>query len=172
MSTSLFRRRACGALILLCGRPADAQQPPAARRGDPIVGCYRLSLGPWSMQSTLGPARETTVIRLDTIARVPGAPGDLVAERVEPPEVLLPTDPRVRWQQPAQWRREGPDSIVITLWSTGTEAEVFMGHRVGATLQGVVRRGSDAIPIDPATKKIRRDALPYAVTSAMPTSCP
>lgn len=172
MSISPYGWSAIVTFTLLCVRMAHAQQSTVSRTEESAVGCYRLSLGSWSSQANIGPARSTTVIRLDTIALRPGVPGDLVARRVEPAEVVLPGDSRAQWQRPASWRREGKDSVVISLWSTGTESEVFMGHRSGATLQGVVRRISDAIPIDPETKKIRWDAWPFAAASAVPVPCP
>ena len=159
------------AIALLCSCAANAKRVTASRAQEPVVGCYRFSLGPWSSEAKLGPARATTVVRLDTIAR-PGETGALTAERVEPDEVLFPSDSRVPRQQPARWWREGKDSIVISWWSTGTESEAFMGHRAGASLQGMVRRTSDFIPRDPVTNKIRWDAWPFATASAIPVPCP
>ena len=167
-----YWRRAAITLALLFGRVASAQQPTVKRADVSIVGCYRISLGPWSLESHLGPAHPTTVVRLDTIPRRPGLPGELVAERVEPTEFALPGDFRAQWKRPAHWRRVGTDSVQIISWSTGTEGEAFYGHWDGATLQGVVRRTSDAVPIDPVTRQIQWNAWPYAAASAVPAPCP
>ncbi|MEP6834891.1 MAG: hypothetical protein ABJB74_16000 [Gemmatimonas sp.] len=158
-------------VVLLCSCAANAPRVTASRAQEPVVGCYRFSQGTWSSEAKLGPARATTVVRLDTVAR-PGETGALTAERVEPGEVLFPSDPRVPWQKPARWWRVGNDSIVISWWSTGTEAETFMGHRAGATLQGMVRRTNDQIFIDPETKKVRWDGRPFATASAIRVPCP
>lgn len=156
----------------LCSRTLHAQQITNVLANDSLAGCYRVSYGEWSMQENLGPALATNIIRLDTTARRPGLPGYMVAERIDPVEVLNTGDLRLKFQRPPLWLREGRDSVVIVLWSTGTESETFMGHRSGATLQGVIRRTSDAIPIDPATKKVVWNARPYASASATPMACP
>jgi hypothetical protein len=165
-------RLASVAIATLLGRPSGAQSATVPQADVVVVGCYRLSLGPWSSASGLGPARPTTVFRLDTVPRRPGVPGDLVAERIEPAEFALPGDVRARFQQPARWRREGGDSVVIIPWLTGTEAEAFYGRWAGGSLHGVIRRTSDAIPVDPLTRRIQWDAWPWATASAVPVPCP
>jgi hypothetical protein len=98
--------------------------------------------------------------------------GDLVADRIEPAQFALPGDVRAKWKRPAYWRREARDSVVIVMWSTATESEAFLGHWKNGKLEGVVRRTSDAIVIDPVTRKIRWDAYPWASASAVSVSCP
>ncbi len=172
MSFSTHWRLASVATAALLGRPSGAQSPVVPQAGVVVVGCYRLTLGPWSSASGLGPARPTTVFRLDTVPRRLGVPGDLVAERIAPAEFALPGDVRTRFQRPALWRREGGDSVVIIPWLTGTEAEAFYGRSDRGTLRGVVRRTSDAIPVDPLTRRIQWDAWPWAAASAVPVDCP
>jgi hypothetical protein len=137
-----------------------------------VAGCYRLTLGAWSKDSRLGPSSSTTVVRLDTLARRPGNSGDLVAQRVEPAEFAVPGHVRVQWQRPAYWRREKGDSVVIITWSTGTEAEAFYGQWKSSKLSGVVRRTSDAIPVDTVTRKVQWDVWPWASASGVPVPCP
>jgi len=161
------RQLTCIALTALLTMPCSAQSPALAV----LPGCYRLTLGPWSRESNLGPSSPTTVVRLDTVARRPGSRGDLVAERIEPTQFALPGDVRAQWKRPAYWRREAGDSVVIVMWSTGTESEAFLGHWRNGKLEGVVRRTSDAIIIDPVTRKIRWDAYPWARASAVSVSC-
>jgi hypothetical protein len=91
---------------------------------------------------------------------------------VEPAEFAPPGDPRLRWRHPAHWRRVGPDSVVVVAWSTGTEAEVFYGRGTDSALHGVMRRVSDAIPLDPVAKQIQWDAWPWATASLTRVSCP
>lgn len=172
MFISIRWRLASAAIVALSGRFSGAQSPAAARSDVALPGCYRLTLGPWSNASGLGPAKPTAVVRLDTIAPSPGAPGWLVAERVEPAEFAPPGDWRLRWQHPARWRRVGADSVVIVAWSTGTEAEVFYGRWAAGSLQGVMRRTSDAIPVDPKSKRIQWDVWPWAPASAILVPCP
>ena len=164
-------RLAAVATTALLAAPCAAQSPAGHPLG-PVAGCYRLTLGAWSKDSNLGPSSSTTVVRLDTVARRPGSPGDFVAERIEPATFALPGDVRAKWQRPALWRRETGDSVVIVMWSTGTEAEVFFGRWKSGKLDGVVRRTSDAIPVDPVTRKIQWDAWPWATASAVSVPCP
>ncbi len=172
----MFRSRrwrfASTAIAALLGRQINAQPPTVAPHTVVPVGCYRLTLGPWSKESDLGPAQSTSVVRLDTIPSTRGVSGDLIAERIEPAQFAPPGDPRLRWQRRAHWRQEGADSVVIVTWSTGTEAEVFYGRWVGGLLRGVVRRTSDAIPVDPRTMKIQWDVWPWAQASAAMIRCP
>ena len=151
---------------------ACAAQSAKAHQFGVVPGCYRLTLGAWSKGSNLGPSSSTTVVRLDTVARRPGGPGDLVAERVEPAEFALPGDVRAQWQRPARWRRETGDSVAIIMWSTGTEAEAFLGQWKSCKLSGVVRRTNDAIPVDPVTRMIQWDAWPWAFASGVSVPCP
>ena len=171
MVVSARWRLAAAAIAAFIGGPNSAK-PQAVAPSDAVVpGCYRLTLGPWSKASGLGPAQPTAVVRLDTIARNPAPPGDLVAERVEPAEFAPPGDWRLRWQHPALWRRIGVDSVMIVAWSTGTEAEIFFGRWLGGSLQGVLRRTSDAIPVDPQTRQIQWDVWPWAAASGMSVPC-
>jgi hypothetical protein len=78
----------------------------------------------------------------------------------------------LRWRRPAMWQRVGRDSVVIFAWSTGTEAEAFYGRLAGRSLHGVVRRTSDAIPVDPVTKQIQWDVWPWAAASLVRVPCP
>jgi hypothetical protein len=163
---------ASAAILTFAGRLGGAQSPTTGRADAVLPGCYRITLGPWSKASSLGPAQPTAVIRLDTIAFSSGDSDDLVAERIEPAEFAPPGDVRLRWQHPARWRRVGADSVVIVAWSTGTEAEVFYGRLEAGTLHGVMRRTSDAIPIDPTTRRIQWDVWPWASASAVGIRCP
>jgi hypothetical protein len=173
MRTGFFNHvqlKTVAAAVLLTA-PCGAQSPDS-HSVRTLPGCYRLTLGSWSMDSKLGPSSPTTVVRLDTIPRQPGIHGDLVAERIEPAEFAPPGDVRAQWERPARWRREAGDSVVIIMWSTGTEAESFLGHWKRGKLEGVVRRTSDAIIIDPITRKIRWDAYPWASASGVSIPCP
>jgi hypothetical protein len=78
----------------------------------------------------------------------------------------------LRWRRPARWHRVGADSVVIVAWSTGTEAEVFYGRGAGGSLHGVLRRTSDAIPVDPRTNGIQWDMWPWASASLIRIPCP
>ena len=147
-------------------------RPIIAQADTGVPGCYHVTLGPWSIESRLGPDRPTSIIRLDTIPRKPGASGDLAAERIEPAVFAATGDPRLKWQRSAYWRREARDSVVIVAWSTGTEAEVFYGHWAGGSLSGVLRRTSDAIPVDPLTKEIQWNVWPWASAHLKRVSCP
>lgn len=151
---------------------AQSTAASAAAHPEVIAGCYRLDVGPWSRESTLGPPAPTVIVRLDTLSRRPELPEYLAAERVEPAEFVPPGDVRAQWRRPAAWRIVGADSVEIIAWSTGTEAESFHGRRVGSVLRGVMRRTSDAIPVDPVTRRIVWEGWPWAVASAVPVRCP
>lgn len=174
----LLRAHLVGGILLVAafiGRMSHAQSAPTSPdrdTGQPLLGCYRLTLGPWSKASALGPARPTAVVRLDTLPRQPGQPDHLLAERVEPTEFVPPGDPREQWRRPARWRRVGADSVEIYMWSTTTENETFYGRRDGTALRGVVRRTNDQIPIDPVTREVQHDWWPWAAASVVPVPCP
>ena len=51
-------------------------------------------------------------------------------------------------------------------------AEAFYGRWVGGSLHGVLRRTSDAIPVDPLTKQILWDVWPWATASLARVQCP
>jgi hypothetical protein len=74
--------------------------------------------------------------------------------------------------QPPWWRTIGADSIEITTWSATMESEEFYGHVAGAELSGVLRRTSDAVPMDPKTRGILWDAWPWARAIARRVACP
>jgi hypothetical protein len=169
-----FRTRGIAPFVIvaLLARPSSARRPGTARSQQVVAGCYHVTLGPWSKKSRLGPDQPTAIIRLDTITRRPGAPGELAAERIEPAEFAPPGDPRLRWRRPASWHRVDGDSVVIVAWSTGTEAEVFYGRWTGGSLHGVVRRTSDAIPVDPLTGRIQWNVWPWATASLVGVPCP
>lgn len=163
---------AVGAAAPLAGRA----QPPTVAPPDPdrvraLAGCYRLTLGPWSQQSPLGPAAPTTLVRLDTLPRRPELPDQLAADRLAPVESLPPNESRARWRQLPGWRVVGADSVVIVAWSSRFEAEVFYGRRVGDTLRGVLRRTSDGVPVDPVTRQVLWNAWPWATASAERVRC-
>jgi hypothetical protein len=148
----------------------------SARRmaaGSPdLLGCYRLTLGPWSSGTGLGPPPPTEVFRLDS-ATVRGGPhGARATVRLLPAIVMPPTDPRASWLRPPWWRMIGADSLEIITWTTATEGEVFYGHIAGAQLRGVLRRTSDAMQRDPKTKRIIWGAWPWARATARRVSCP
>ncbi len=146
--------------------------PVVDTAGNHLAGCYHLALGPWSQRSPLGPPSPTEIFRLDTTPINNGSPGARVAARVIPAVLLSPADPRARWLRPAWWRTIGADSIEIVTWSATTEAEVFYGHVAGDELRGVLRRTSDAIPMDPKTRRIQWDAWPWARATARRVACP
>jgi len=160
------------------GAAAQSTKPAAAAsfadtlRGRDLLGCYRLVLGPWSEKSRLGPPTPTEVFRLDSSTVRNGIPGERAAARLSPADLLPPSDPRSRWLRPASWRVIGPDSLEVYTWSTGMEAEVFYGRAVGAELRGVLRRTSDAIPMNPQTGRIMWDAWPWAQATARRVTCP
>lgn len=160
-------------VVLLIAGNARAQVTPAATQPDKgLAGCYRLTLGPWSRITPLGPPSPTEIVRLDTTPAGNGIPGARAAGRVAPAELLPPTDPRARWLRAPWWRMIGADSLEITTWATATEAETFYGHVVGGELRGVLRRTSDAIPVDPKTHGILWDAWPWARATARRVACP
>lgn len=140
--------------------------------GHQLVGCYRLTLGPWSQSSRLGPPSPTEIFRLDSTIAPRALPGWRVAARLAPVDLLPPTDPRAQWLKPAMWRMIGSDSLEIITWSTGMEAESFHGHVARDELRGVLRRTSDAIPMDPKTGRIMWDAWPWAKATARRVACP
>ena len=170
-----FGKPAFGSLLaaaIVLAPATGAQVAPDTRSDVVHPGCYRLTLGPWSRPPRFGPDQPTAVVRLDTIAPARGLPGELVAERIEPAEFAPPGDWRLRWKHQAYWRRVGADSVTIVTWSTGTEAEVFYGHRAGGSLKGVVRVTTDAFRIDPVTKQIQWNAWPWAAATAVKVACP
>jgi hypothetical protein len=154
------------------GRPAAAQVSTVTHSRVVQPGCYRLTLGPWSKAPRFGPDQPTAIVRLDTIVRNWRMPRDFAAERIEPAEFAPPGDSRLRWKHLASWQRVGADSVIIVAWSTGTEAEVFYGHRSGSSLKGVVRRTTDAIPVNPVTKQVQWNVWPWAAASAVKVRCP
>lgn len=166
----------CALMIALAFAQRSGAQSAAASaaRSDiqALAGCYRLTLGTWSIASRLGPPQPTAIVRLDTLPLSVGQANTFAAERLEPSAFVAPGDPRERWRRPASWRRVDADSLKIVAWSTGTEAEVFYGRRVGAELRGVLRRTSDAILMDPRTRRIQWDAWPWAYASGAPIPCP
>jgi acetyl esterase/lipase len=141
-------------------------------RAHDLVGCYRLTLGPWSKITPLGPPSPTEIFRLDSTSVRNGVPNARSAARLVPADLLPPTDPRARWMQPPWWRTIGADSIEITTWSATMESEEFYGHVAGAELSGVLRRTSDAVPMDPKTRGILWDAWPWARAIARRVACP
>jgi acetyl esterase/lipase len=141
-------------------------------RDHDLVGCYRLTLGPWSKITPLGPPSPTEIFRLDSTSIRNGVPNARSAARLVPADLLPPTDPRARWMQPPWWRTIGADSIEITTWSATMESEEFYGHVAGAELSGVLRRTSDAVPKDPRTRGILWDAWPWARATARRVACP
>jgi len=151
---------------------SEAARRPDATRIHNLVGCYRLTLGPWSERTSLGPPSQTQIIRLDSIMAPRAVPGARAAARVLPVDILPPTDPRAKWLQPTWWRLLGSDSLEVITWSTGTEGESFHGHVAGTELRGVVRRTSDAIPTDPKTGRIMWDVWPWAKATARRVACP
>lgn len=170
LGKSAFGSLLAAAIVLA---PATWAQVAPDTRSDVVQpGCYRLTLGPWSRPPRFGPDQPTAVVRLDTIARTPGLPGDLVAERVEPAEFAPPGDWRLRWKHLAYWRRDGADSVTIVTWSIGTAAEVFYGHRARGALRGVLRMTTDGLRIDPLTRQIQWDVWPWATASAVKVACP
>jgi len=169
------------ALLILAGASVAGAQSSHARSAgrrpdtlgvEQLVGCYRFTLGPWSQNTSLGPPSQTEVVRLDTAIATRAVPGSRVAARVAPVDILAPTDPRAKWLQPASWRVIGSDSLEISTWSTGTEGESFHGHVTGAELRGVMRRTSDAIPVDPKTHRVMWDVWPWATATARRVACP
>jgi hypothetical protein len=146
--------------------------PPPGAIAAHLAGCYRLTLGPWSKRTSLGPPSPTEVFRLDSTLVNNGIPGAHAAARVAPDDRLPPTDPRARWLQPPWWRTIGADSIQVFPWSTGTESEAFYGHVTGDEHRGVLRNTSDAIPMDPKTRGVLWDAWPWATATARRVSCP
>ena len=150
----------------------EQRVPAVTSVANRLIGCYRLTLGPWSKNTPLGPPTPTAIFRLDTTSARSGPPGARTAARVAPAELLAPTDPRARWLQPPWWRTVGEDSLDIVTWSTGTESEVFYGHLVGAEFRGVLRHTSDAIPVDPKTRAIQWDVWPWAPATARRIACP
>lgn len=159
--------------ILLTAERAQAQTVPRAKHSyTDLPGCYRLTLGPWSTRVRSGPSTGTEVFRLDTTSISNGIPGARAAARVAPAELVPPTDPRAKWLHAPWWRMMGADSLEITTWSTGTASETFYGHVAGAELRGVLRNMSDAIPIDPKTRRIQWDVWPWAPATARRVACP
>jgi len=147
--------------------PESARGEPSVRgtvsRGGQAPSCPRLGI--------VVPS-PTEIFRLDMTPINNGNPGARVAARVIPAVLLSPADPRARWLRPAWWRTIGADSIEIVTWSATTEAEVFYGHVAGDELRGVLRRTSDAIPMDPKTRRIQWDAWPWARATARRVACP
>jgi hypothetical protein len=159
-------------VLLIAGRARAQAVPDANRPRNDLAGCYRLTLGPWSKVTPLGPSSLTEIFRLDTTPVRSGIPGARSAARVAPAELMPPTDPRANWLQPPWWRMIGTDSLEIFTWSTGTESETFYGHVAGTELRGVLRNTSDAIPMDPKTRRIQWDVWPWARATARRLACP
>ena len=154
-----------------------AQSSGTTRRSETVrignlVGCYRLTNGPWSKNSFSLPAYPPEIVRLDSTAARNARPGALAVARVTPTQLFSPVDPRSHWLQPSSWRLVGADSVEIVTWTTSTEGETFYGHVQGAALRGVLRHTSDAIPVDPKTGGVLWDEYPWAVASARPVTCP
>jgi hypothetical protein len=182
-----YARLTSGALVLTVlaltqAEPVQAQVPPAPEAAAApdmtvvraLAGCYALEIGAWSRAPTAGPASATTLVRLDTLPDRAGEPrGVFTAARLAPAEPE-PAAGRAAAGRlfPAHWRLLPPDSVEMTPWGNGFEAEVFFGRVVGAELVGVVRRTSDALPVDPTTKRIVWDAYPTAPAKGRRVPCP
>jgi hypothetical protein len=159
-------------ILLLAGQARAQAVPSSHRSARDLVGCYRLTLGPWSKVTPLGPPTPTEMFRLDMTSIGNGVPGARAAARLAPADLLPPTDVRARSLRPPYWRLIGSDSLVIVTWSTGMEAELFYGHTLGDELRGVLRLTSDAHPMDPKTGRIMWDAWPHATATARRVACP
>jgi hypothetical protein len=159
---------------LIAGRARAQGVPGANRPARDLAGCYRLTLGSWSMNSDLGPRSPTEIFRLDTTSVTREIPVARAAARVAPVDLPRPTDPRSKGLRQPSWRMIGADSLEITTWSTATQSEAFYGHVVGAELRGVLRNTNDVIPIDPKTRRIRWDGWPWpwARAVARRVACP
>src|SRR5690348_1113456 len=99
--------------LLLTASRARAQAIPGANHPvNDLAGCYRLTLGPWSKVTPLGPSSLTEIFRLDTTSVANGIPSARAAARLAPTDSLSSGNVRGRRLRPPFWRRIGSDSVV------------------------------------------------------------
>ena len=145
--------------------PYDTMPPDlTAARG--LVGCYRLTVGPWSDQRGFTsqiaiPAR----LHLDT-ARHPRARVGfgLIAQ--------APGSDSVRGMAwPPAWAPVGRDSLQVRAWANQTSAvTLFLRRRAGA-LRGTARYFWDQVALDPVTKRWLWEQYPTAPATLRSESC-
>ena len=129
-----------------------------------FAGCYAVARGAWTKPVLRGPPFAPLMVRLDTLAPEEGWRGHWLAARVSWPA----PGPGGR---PPMWRPVGADSVEIMTWGISWEADVLYLRRDGELLRGVLRRTSDAIPVD-SQRRILWDVWPRAPATVRRVACP
>ena len=132
--------------------------PPNLQMAQRLAGCYRLSVGAWSNPAANGGNMPMpTRVHLDTTRTA----------RPFPRFRLVATTPGFEIQRkpsstPA-WSPIGADSLQVLAWSTGTSSvTLFLRRRAAGMLQGTARYFTDAIALDPVTKRWLWEQYPTA----------
>ena len=141
--------------------------PPNLQMAQRLVGCYRLTVGPWSNPEANGgempmPAR----IHLDTTRTTRPFPGFALVATTPGFEVR-----RNSGATPA-WSPIGADSLQVIAWSTGTSSvTLFLRRRTAGLLQGTARYFTDAIALDPVTRRWLWEQYPTALAQLESAPC-
>jgi hypothetical protein len=149
---------------LTASSPFDMAAPDMEAAGR-MIGCYALTLGPWSNPEAHAgrvpaPARvdlttelhERVYIGFRLVARTPG-----FADQLE--------------RYPAAWGPVGSDSLQARVWANGTSSvTLFMRRQPDNGLRGVARYFTDGI-ISDSTGRWMWEKYPTAMATLRPTSC-
>ena len=132
--------------------------PPNLRMAQGLAGCYRLTVGPWSNpEANGGQMPMPTRLHLDTTQTVRPYPGFALVATTPGFDVR-----RMSGSLPA-WSPIGADSLQVLAWSTGTSSvTLFLRRRTAGMLQGTARYFTDAIALDPVTKRWLWEQYPTA----------
>ncbi len=139
--------------LLVFGFPAIASGQQGAA-GDPLIGCYRLEIGPWE------PVRHPSNIKYQTPPDELRLKSEVGESRFEQGKTIVrPVIPHGRTPS-AYWVRVGEDSIHV-IWTNG-HAGVHLRMQISAnSLHGIATAFTDVIGAP----------VPRAHAVVRPTSC-
>jgi hypothetical protein len=141
--------------------------PPDLQAARGLVGCYWLTVGPWSSQQ--GFTSEIAIpsrLVLDTARHPRPTSGFGLVARA------LGSDSARRTPWPPAWAPVGADSLQVRAWANQTaDVTLFLHRRAKGTLQGIARYFWDQIAVDPVTKRWLWEQYPMAPATLRPAPC-
>ena len=140
--------------------------PPDMRAASRLIGCYALTLGPWSNPQQHGGSipvpsrldllsdRHTRIyIGFGLVARTPGFSAQ-------------------REAFPPAWSPIGDDSLQVRAWADGSSSVMLFLRRLpDKELRGTVRYFTDGRAVDSTTGRWLWETYPAATASLRPTQC-
>jgi hypothetical protein len=140
--------------------------PPNLQMAQGLMGCYQLTVGPWSDSAANGgnipmPAR----VHLDTTRTARPFPGFAFVATTPGFELR-----RNSGRSPV-WSPIGADSLQVLVWSTGTSSVTLFVRRGPKMLQGTARYFTDGIVLDPVTKRWLWEQYPSAPVQLTSLPC-